>query len=140
MDGHEGYINVGFFEDGKIGEVFIKVSKQGSTLNGLLDSVAIMTSMSLQYGVPLEVLAGKFKHTKFEPAGMTDNPEIPIVSSILDYVFRWLEQVNGPTPKPINGKNGKHTDNKICYNCGGITVRSGSCYVCTSCGETTGCS
>jgi ribonucleoside-diphosphate reductase alpha chain len=88
--GHEGYLNVGLFEDRTPGEVFITMSKEGSTIGGLMDSVATLTSISLQYGVPLEALVKKFSHQRFEPSGMTKNPEIRTASSITDYIFRWL--------------------------------------------------
>ncbi len=88
--GHEGYITVGFYEDGSPGEVFLKMSKEGSVISGLMDTIATMTSISLQYGVPLESLVSKFSHVGFEPAGFTNNKDIPIAKSIIDYVFRWL--------------------------------------------------
>ncbi|MDQ6747670.1 MAG: vitamin B12-dependent ribonucleotide reductase, partial [Candidatus Dormibacteraeota bacterium] len=87
---HEGYITVSMFEDGKPGEIFVKMAKEGSTLSGMMDSFAIMVSLSLQYGVPLEALVSKFSHVRFEPSGYTSNPEIPIAKSIVDYIFRWL--------------------------------------------------
>ena len=87
----EGYITVGLFDDGSPGEVFITISKEGSTIRGLMDSVAVLTSLSLQYGVPLEDLARKFRGVHFEPAGFTQNPELPQASSLIDYIFRWLE-------------------------------------------------
>jgi len=87
---HEGYLTVGLFEDGQPGEMFITMAKEGSTIGGLMDSVAALTSMSLQYGVPLEVLVKKFSHQRFEPSGFTKNPDIRQASSIIDYVFRWL--------------------------------------------------
>ena len=88
--GHEGYITVGFYEDGSPGEVFLKMSKEGSVISGLMDTIATMTSISLQYGVPLESLVSKFSHVRFEPEGFTNNKDIPIAKSIIDYVFRWL--------------------------------------------------
>jgi ribonucleoside-diphosphate reductase alpha chain len=88
--GHEGYITVGKYEDGQPGEIFIKMSKEGSTISGLMDSFATAISMSLQYGVPLRVLVDKFSHMRFEPSGFTKNPDIPMAKSIMDYIFRWL--------------------------------------------------
>ena len=88
--GHEGYLTIGLFEDGSPGEVFITMSKEGSTIGGLMDSVATLTSMALQYGVPLEALVRKFSHQRFEPSGFTKNPEIRNASSIIDYIFRWM--------------------------------------------------
>ncbi len=88
--GHEGYITVGKFEDGTPGELFIVMSKEGSTVSGLMDSFATAVSLALQYGVPLKVLVNKFSHSRYEPSGFTNNPEIRIAKSITDYIFRWL--------------------------------------------------
>jgi ribonucleoside-diphosphate reductase alpha chain len=88
--GHEGYMTVGLFEDGQPGELFITMAKEGSTIGGLMDSVATLTSLSLQYGVPLDALVRKFAHQRFEPSGFTRNPDIRNASSIIDYVFRWM--------------------------------------------------
>ena len=88
--GHEGYLTVGLFEDGQPGELFITMAKEGSTIGGLMDSIGTLTSMALQYGVPLEALLRKFAHQRFEPSGFTKNPEIRSASSIIDYVFRWM--------------------------------------------------
>jgi len=88
--GHEGYLTVGLFDDGTPGELFITMAKEGSTIGGLMDSIATLTSMSFQYGVPLEALVRKFSHQRFEPSGFTKNPEIRNAASITDYVFRWL--------------------------------------------------
>ena len=87
---HKGYITVGFYDDGRPGEVFIKISKHGSTISGLLDTIAVLTSLALQYGVPVEALAHKFQFTRFEPSGWTKNPELRHVHSLVDYIFRWL--------------------------------------------------
>jgi len=88
--GHEGYITVGMYEDGSPGEIFLTMSKEGSTISGLMDTIATMTSLALQYGVPLETLVRKFAHMRFEPSGYTPNPEIHFAKSIPDYIFRWL--------------------------------------------------
>jgi ribonucleotide reductase alpha subunit len=88
--GHEGYITAGLYEDGQPGEVFITMAKEGSTIGGLMDAIATLVSVSLQYGVPVESLVRKFEHVRFEPAGMTRNPEIPMAKSLVDYIFRWL--------------------------------------------------
>ncbi len=88
--GHEGYVHVGMYEDGNPGEIFIKMSKEGSTLSGVMDTLALSLSMNLQYGVPLDVLCEKLVHTRFEPMGMTANKEIPMVKSVMDYLGRWL--------------------------------------------------
>jgi len=88
--GHEGYLTVGLFEDGRPGELFITMAKEGSTIGGLMDSIGTLTSLAWQYGVPLEALVKKFAYQRFEPSGFTKNPEIRNASSITDYVFRWL--------------------------------------------------
>jgi ribonucleoside-diphosphate reductase alpha chain len=88
--GHEGYVTVGLYEDGMPGEIFLTMAKEGSTISGLMDSFATAISLTLQYGVPLEALVEKFSHMRFEPAGYTKNPEIPIAKSLVDYIFRWL--------------------------------------------------
>ncbi|MCA9200993.1 MAG: vitamin B12-dependent ribonucleotide reductase, partial [Planctomycetales bacterium] len=90
VNGHEGYVTVGLYDDGRPGELFITMAKEGSTIGGLMDSFGTAISMSLQYGVPLEVLVNKFSHTRFEPMGYTTNPEIRIAKSLVDYIFRWL--------------------------------------------------
>jgi ribonucleoside-diphosphate reductase alpha chain len=164
ISGHDGYLTVGLYEDGTPGEVFLKMSKEGSTVSGLIDTIAVLTSISLQYGVPLKALVDKFSHTRFEPAGFTGNPEIPMAKSVTDYVFRWLglnfpsgealvedvqdEYVDAaaerPKPTgtervvPIRGGSGQE-DAPPCNNCGSIMVRAGACYACRTCGETGGC-
>jgi ribonucleoside-diphosphate reductase alpha chain len=90
IGGHEGYLTVGMYEDGAPGEIFVVMSKEGSVVSGLMDGFATAISMALQYGVPLHVLVNKFSHMRFEPSGFTNNQEIPIAKSILDYIFRWL--------------------------------------------------
>ena len=88
--GHEGYLTIGMHDDGEPGEIFLKMAKEGSTISGLMDTIATMTSIALQYGVPLKALVDKFSHTRFEPSGFTNNPEIPIAKSVTDYVFRYI--------------------------------------------------
>ena len=88
--GHEGYITIGLYPDGQPGEIFLKMAKEGSTVSGLMDSLATSVSLALQYGVPLRDLVNKFAHVRFEPSGFTGNQEIPIAKSIVDYVFRWM--------------------------------------------------
>ncbi len=90
ISGHEGYITVGLYPDGRPGELFITMAKEGSTIGGLMDCFGTAVSMSLQYGVPLEVYVNKFSHTRFEPWGYTKNPDIKIAKSLVDYIFRWL--------------------------------------------------
>ncbi len=167
--GHDGYVTVGMYEDGSPGEVFIVMSKEGSTISGLMDGFATAVSMSLQYGVPLEVLVNKFAHMRFEPSGFTGDKNIPIAKSILDYIFRWLalkflQPGERPNVLPIDSKplatNGhseaelkmlklaenehrvfqEQADAPPCSVCGSIMVRSGTCYKCLNCGTTSGCS
>jgi ribonucleoside-diphosphate reductase alpha chain len=88
--GHEGYITVGCYRNGQPGEIFITMAKEGSTVSGLMDSFALAISMALQHGVPLKLLCEKFEHTRFEPSGWTQNPDIGYAKSIMDYLFRWL--------------------------------------------------
>ena len=87
----EGYVTVGLYDDGRPGEIFVKINKEGSTVSGLMDAVALLTSVLLQYGVPIEDLSRKLKNTRFEPYGRTTNDEIPWATSLVDYIFRWLE-------------------------------------------------
>ncbi len=100
--GHEGYLTVGQYEDGSPGEIFLRMAKEGSTVSGLMDTIATMTSIALQYGVPLKALTDKFSHTRFEPAGFTNNREIPFAKSVTDYVFRYLASrfLTEETPVP----------------------------------------
>ena len=90
VGGQEGYITVGLYDDGSPGEVFVKMSKQGSTVSGLMDSVAIAWSMALQHGVPVESLIAKYIDHRFEPSGFTGNPRIPMARSVVDYLARWM--------------------------------------------------
>lgn len=155
--GHEGYITVGMYPDGKPGEVFITMSKEGSTISGLMDSFATSISLGLQYGVPLNSLVEKFKHTRFEPMGFTSNDDIKQTSSIIDYLFRWLELTF--KEKELMYTNGHNTVEETisftlfestksqlpftgdtCIQCGGIMRQSGTCKTCVNCGENTGCS
>ncbi len=89
--GHEGYLTVGLYPNGQPGEMFIAMAKEGSTVSGLMDCFATAVSIMLQYGVPLKVLINKFSHVRFEPSGVTSNPEIPMAKSVMDYIFRWLD-------------------------------------------------
>lgn len=168
INGHEGYITVGMYEDGLPGEVFITMAKQGSTVSGLMDAFATAVSIAIQYGVPLETLVEKFSHLRFEPAGFTNNPEIPMAKSVMDYIFRWmasrfliprqareeesdLEDITAETAIAEEERNmnvGRalsslvhgQDDAPICHNCGDVMTRNGSCYKCSTCGETSGCS
>lgn len=197
----EGFFTVGEYEDGTPGELFINVSKQGSTLSGVMDSFAISISQGLQYGVPLKRYVKSFRGSSFAPYGITDDKEIRTASSITDYIFRRLAldylsfddrlelglasfddmpeaqtsllEVIEPAPvsvaqvvaddAPVKAANAPHAVNSpsvseapaisaddsthvadpaapLCYNCGNQTQRAGTCYVCSSCGSTTGCS
>jgi ribonucleoside-diphosphate reductase alpha chain len=192
----DGYFTVGQYEDGAPGELFVNISKQGSTLSGLMDSFAISVSHGLQYGVPLKSYVKTLRGTTFAPSGITDDKDIRTASSITDYIVRRLaldylsfddrlelglaslddmpvedqttllevaptteaieaekaeepaaqaetavktEAVQQPGPVEVKKKTSDSTA-PLCYNCGNQTQRSGSCYVCTSCGSTTGCS
>jgi ribonucleoside-diphosphate reductase alpha chain len=120
VGGHEGYINVGLYPDGRPGELFITMAKEGSTIGGLMDAFGTAISMSLQYGVPLEVLVNKFSHTRFEPMGYTTNQEIRLAKSVVDYIFRWMgitflagyreAQHTAPDPDTKDAAEGKKTD------------------------------
>ena len=181
----EGYVTVGEYEDGRPGEVFIKVSKQGSTLAGFMDAFSISISLGLQHGVPLATFVRKFANMKFEPAGITDDPELRIATSLIDYIFRRMaldflsveersdlgilstqertqptlpgvEEMATPSVGLIDdglsdGRVGsepaaqalaraEQLDAPLCYSCGNTMQRAGSCYVCGSCGSTSGCS
>ena len=103
VSGHEGYITVGLYPDGRPGELFITMAKEGSTIGGLMDCFGTAVSMSLQYGVPLEVYVNKFSHTRFEPMGYTKNPDVRIAKSIVDYIFRWLGITFLPAGHEANG-------------------------------------
>ncbi len=178
----EGYVTVGEYEDGRPGEVFIKVSKQGSTLAGIMDAFSISISLGLQHGVPLATYVQKYSAMKFEPAGLTDDPDLRLASSLVDYIFRRLAldyltyeerldlgvlSVSERTQPTLPGVEESATpsvglvedritsasavnpptlarpeqrDAPFCYSCGDAMQRAGSCYVCTTCGTTSGCS
>ena len=177
----EGYVTAGEYEDGRPGEVFIKVSKQGSTLAGIMDAFSISISLGLQHGVPLATYVRKYANMRFEPAGITDDAELRIASSLVDYIFRRLaldylslsereelgvlssaertqptlpgveeattETVGMVMTEPIALSTSATTiaraeqrDAPYCYSCGDMMQRAGSCYVCSSCGTTSGCS
>jgi len=186
VGGAEGYITSSSYPDNGIGEIFLKTSKQGSTLSGVMDAFSIAISIGLQYGVPLEAYVSKFINMKFEPSGMTNDPDIRFASSLVDYVFRRLAldhlpqekreelgirsieerkalaaqeaaekraELLGP-PQPVRDetetaqtqpvrseKPAAHAaDAPLCYACGSKMQPAGSCYVCPSCGSTSGCS
>jgi ribonucleoside-diphosphate reductase alpha chain len=174
----KGFFTVGEYEDGKPGELFIHVAKQGSTLSGLMDSFAISVSHGLQYGVPLKSYVKTMMSRSYAPSGITDDAQIRTATSITDYIFKRLghdylsfddkielglasiddmpedaqtsllevdepivQEVTSEVPiQQIVKKVAKDSTAPLCYNCGNQTQRSGSCYVCTACGSTTGCS
>ena len=202
----EGYVTVGEYEDGRPGEVFMKVSKQGSTLAGIMDAFSISVSLGLQHGVPLSTYVRKYANMRFEPAGITDDPDLRIATSLVDYIFRRLavdylpleeraelgilstaermqptlpgveetatpssgiveaesvdpltatvvdasapaapvapERTAPSAPSPSDGliARAEQRDAPMCYQCGNSMQRAGSCYVCSSCGATSGCS
>jgi len=174
----EGYITASCYPDDGLGEIFLKTSKQGSTLAGIMDAFSIAISIGLQYGVPLEAYVAKFINMKFEPSGMTNDPDVRFATSLVDYVFRRLaldhlppdkrealgirsieerkHLVNGgadaaaeTTPAPVEAPQplaapsrpeAHAADAPLCYACGSKMQPSGSCYVCPSCGSTSGCS
>jgi ribonucleoside-diphosphate reductase alpha chain len=159
IGGQEGYVTVGFYEDGLPGEVFIRMAKEGSTVSGLMDSFATAVSLALQYGVPLQILCDKFSHTRFEPSGWSGNPKIGYAKSLMDYLFRWLElrflkgeqgilfepRSSGELPQERSsikalGQLVELGDAPTCQFCGSLMVRNGSCYRCLECGSTSGCS
>mgnify|MGYP000384625725 CR=1 FL=1 len=119
VGGQEGYLTVGLYSNGKPGEIFIECSKTGSTVNGLLDAFATVTSIALQSGVPIEVLSHKFKNTRFEPSGITNNESIRFAKSILDYIFQYLDiqfstpEVNTATKKFTLNEAIEYTKNKV---------------------------
>ncbi len=179
----EGYVTVGEYDDGRPGEVFMKVSKQGSTLAGIMDAFSISVSLGLQHGVPLSTFVRKYTNMRFEPAGMTDDPDIRIAASLVDYIFRRLavdymplderlelgiqtvpertqpllfqddptvlvdssmSDYSHESHENVSGLNllsrEAAKDSPYCYQCGNAMQRAGSCFVCTSCGTTSGCS
>jgi ribonucleoside-diphosphate reductase alpha chain len=184
ISGSSGYVTVGEYDDGTPGEIFLRIAKQGSTLAGVMDALAISVSHGLQFGVPLKNYVKSFTSMSFTPSGLTDDQEIRTASSIVDYVFRRLaltylsfddllelglksfddmpdnqvsllndqkiqndsssEKVEITAAEPVNVtetiKIVYDDSAPLCFNCGNKTQRAGSCYVCTACGSTTGCS
>lgn len=157
ISGHKGYITVGLFADGKPAEIFVKMAKEGSTICGLMDAISVSASMALQYGCPLEKLVEKHAHTQYAPSGMTRNKAIPFAKSITDYIFRWMSSqfcskefqasmgVNGvtfhstPEAEIKNALKPGFGDTQTCSQCGGLSIRRGTCYTCETCGVSSGC-
>lgn len=166
VGGQQVYVRTGEFEDGRLGEIFIDMHKEGATFRSLLNCFAISISLGLQYGVPLEQFVDKFVFTRFEPAGFVDHPYLKQATSILDYIFRLLafeylgkselvhvkpEQLNlplttvvaaaVPMEDSLNAQLASVTsDSPLCSDCGHVTIRNGSCYRCLNCGSSMGCS
>lgn len=170
LDGYKGYIIVNEYEDGTPGEVFLKLGKPGSTVAGLIDGFTKLLSTGLQHGIPLERLIASFIETRFEPSGMTTNPKVRFAKSLYDYLFKLLDvhyyggrisgldhrlqamsepssykdeisrDVSSEIPVLASSRSVKSIDAPPCPRCGILTQRSGSCYLCTSCGSSTGCS
>lgn len=158
---HEGYITLGFYPDGRVGELFVTMAKEGSTIRGMMDCWATAVSIGLQYGVPFDIFLDKFAHTRFEPSGFCSG-DIRSCSSIPDYVFRWISQYIGSgievqevkeAVKSDSGDEGvsgvtainvanlaMSSDAPPCDVCGAITIRNGACYKCVNCGNSLGCS
>lgn len=157
VNGYAGYLTVGFYDDGRPGELFLRMAKPGSMVSGLLDSFATSISFLLQYGVPLSELIRKFEGVKFSPAGLTSNPNIVFAHSILDYVFKWFKHMYLPEEeqKALEVRR----ENKIvastvkspesddmdfdlsadpCPNCGSPMIKTGSCSICKVCSNSTG--
>jgi ribonucleoside-diphosphate reductase alpha chain len=134
----DGYLTVGLYPDGRPGELFVKINKEGSTVSGLMDAVAKIASIALQYGVPLGDLAPKMRNTRFEPYGPTGNPQIPWATSVVDYVFHWLEvkflgSATPATVEPASAAQGEPTG-MGCPDCGSLLAYQEGCLVCHSCG------
>jgi ribonucleoside-diphosphate reductase alpha chain len=165
--GHEGYLTVGLYPNGQPGEIFIRMAKEGSTIAGLMECFGTVVSVSLQHGVPLQVLVGKLSHTRFEPSGWTGNEQLGYAKSIMDYLFRWMElRFLSGEQLPLFAQqtavvvrqgsvesnqaaasisdylhdNYEVGDAPLCVTCGSLMVRNGSCHKCANCGGTSGCS
>jgi ribonucleoside-diphosphate reductase alpha chain len=153
--GHEGYVTVGLYPDGTPGEVFISMNKAGSTISGLMDTIAVSVSTGLQYGVPLQFYVDKFSHVRFEPSGFTGNQQVPYAKSIVDYIFRWLgSRFLGESPAitiadhsallPTEQEAQQSlsfepaSDAPLCADCGGLMTRKGTCFYCNQCGSSSG--
>jgi ribonucleoside-diphosphate reductase alpha chain len=133
----EGYLTVGLYTDGRPGELFVKINKEGSMVSGLMDAVAKLASIALQYGVPLQDLAPKMRNTRFEPYGPTGNTEIPWATSVVDYVFHWLERKFGIEESPADDLGSPKVAEPSgigCPDCGAVLAYQEGCLVCRSCG------
>lgn len=155
IGGVDGYFHVGLYDDGRVGEIFARVAKEGSTLSGLLDAFATAVSLALQHGTPFELLVRKFSHWSFEPSGFSTDARLGRASSIVDYLFRWLEirfpggrDVTSEAPQAAQKASEGRTppdypvesDAPLCGDCGAQMRRNGACHVCPVCATTSGCS
>jgi ribonucleoside-diphosphate reductase alpha chain len=155
IGGVDGYFHVGLYDDGRVGEVFTRVAKEGSTISGLLDAFATAVSLALQHGTPFDLLVRKFAHWRFEPSGFSTDDRIGHASSIVDYLFRWLEVrfpggydpgVTAPQVAPEAVEADAGADGPVdpnapsCGSCGALMRPNGSCHVCPRCGSSSGCS
>jgi ribonucleoside-diphosphate reductase alpha chain len=157
IDGFSGYITVGEYADGRPGEVFLKLGKPGSTISGLINGYTQLLSLALQYGIPLPKLIESFIDTKFEPAGMTSNKQIRFTKSLYDYLFKYLdikyfkgehsglgERLGLVDKEEVASTTHKEPAKKVmgppCTKCGGLTQRAGACWICGTCGTSSGCS
>ncbi len=138
IGGHQGYVTVGRYEDGKPADLFLVMANGDSMISGFADAFASAITIALQYGVPLETLVDRFSHMRFEPSGMTRHPKIRFAKSIVDYVFRWLAiEFLSPEARFCAGVNGEkepvHGDRK-CDDCDAVMYRNGHGYKCPNCG------
>ena len=168
INGHELFLRTGEYEDGKLGEIFIDIHKEGAAYRSIMNCFAISVSMGLQYGVPLEKFVDIFTFTRFEPNGLTDHPNVKTCTSVIDFIFRVLgmeylgrtdfvhvkpkamDELKTNSEKPVKEikqhnqldeqLSGMMGDAPLCGNCGHITIRNGSCYRCLNCGNSIGCS
>lgn len=154
IDGIKIFLTIGLYDDGSPGEIFIIVAKEGSTLGGLFNAISILASMALQYGVPIDKLVAKMSYMSFPPQGFIG--DFGYAHSVVDYIFRYLGKkygtkepkeekkmesfdIQGQKPSSEKIEDISKSDSPPCKVCGGLTKRSGACYVCMNCGETTGC-
>jgi len=143
--GEDGYITLGRFPDGRVGEIFVNMHKQGSTIQGLLHSWSIALSMALQYGAPFEDVIRKFRGMRFDPSGFTTNREIEVCTSIVDYVAQFAANMDGieteaPKHEEIVFQPDIDSDIRTCPSCGNVMVMNGRCHYCPTCGQSGGCS
>ena len=157
VGGQKIFLRTGEFEDGTLGEIFLDIHKEGSSMRAMFNAFAIAISLGLQHGIPLETFVKFFTFMKFEPSGVVEgHPNIKLSTSLLDFVFRVLgfeylkrtdlvhippkEENNQPVVKELQNDMNVDIETEQCMNCAGITIRAGTCFVCTSCGQTSGCS